>query len=258
MKILIILGLLLSFTMSSRIRTQARLHQAANVTNTTNTTSAVNSTSSANTTSAANSTMAAHAFADMSSANSTSSVNTTRAVNSTSPANTTSATNSSMAANPTVGMNKTMNISAYISNAFLVDATGKPGKDFLAMKTVDGYYLGCDQFGNLTLKHKNITNDELFIPEISEIDKKIFIKSFYGGYIGYTGNKFNCMSKDKKDVNKFTVDKNIDIKKLKLNVTDKNQVLALIINKTYLGNQKNIVAPIKTLTINAVLLAPHK
>jgi hypothetical protein len=198
MKYFVVLCLLIGFTMSTRLLTEARLRQAANIT-----------------------------------------------------ANATTAT-----ANVTGGDK----IHEMISKVFFIDLAGKPGVDYIALKSADGLFLGCNnKTFNLSLMNKSPMLDDLWIPVLSKSDNKIALRNYWGGYLGLNNSQFDCRSRKIDEINKFTVDKNIDLQKLQLtDVKDKEEVLVLKIKDQFLGAMKDKVMPMKELNKTSVFMAPNK
>lgn len=156
------------------------------------------------------------------------------------------------------------NISALkelIPKFFFVNKLGRPGTEFIAFKNIDGYFLGCDnKTHNLNIENKNITLNELWVPEYIEKEKKVALRNYFGGYLNFKDSKFNCQSKALEMSNMFDVEKIIDPKKYQLtNVTDSNELLALRIKPNiYLGVENRMVLPINNLNKSAIFFAPFK
>ena len=197
MKYFVILCLLIGFTMSTRLLTEARLRQAANAT-----------------------------------------------------ANVT---------NATAGDSINEMISKVFS-VFFIDMNGKPGVDYIALKSADGLFIGCNnKTFNLSLVNKSPMLDDLWIPVMSKKDNKIALRNYWGGYLGLNNSQFDCRSRKIEEINKFTVDRNIDFQKLQLtDIKDKEEVLALKIKDQYLGAMKDKVMPMKELNKTSVFIAPNR
>jgi hypothetical protein len=156
------------------------------------------------------------------------------------------------------GSNMTLNISEFISPLFFVDMNGKDGKDFIALKNNEGFFLNCKD-NKLVIDQNSISKDSLWIPVISQVDKKISLRNFNGGYLNFKDNKFDCELRIIADTMKFVVDHNIDLNALKLNdVTDKSELIALKIGDVYLGVNNKVVSPVKQLNKDSVFIAPIK
>lgn len=185
--------------------------------------------------------------ANLSAGNATASSNTTEM----------NATNPSVGASH-LGSNMTVNITEFISPLFFVDIAGKDGKDFIALKTSDGFFLNCKD-NKLVVDQNNISRDSLWIPVISQVDKKISLRSFNGGYLNFKDNKFDCEQRVIADTMKFVVDHNLDLNTLKINdVTDKMELIALKIGDNYLGVTNKVLSPVKQLNKESVFIAPIK
>ncbi len=146
----------------------------------------------------------------------------------------------------------------YISPLFFTNLDGTPGRDYIALKSADGFFLGCDINGNLNLKLQNLTRDNLFVPVVDGPAEKINLRSWYGGYLGFNQSNFNCLLRKIDNSTEFTIDRNLKLDNLGLNVTDFNETLTFKFDNGYLGFWNNSLLPLPELNKSAVWLAPFK
>jgi hypothetical protein len=169
-------------------------------------------------------------------------------------ANATNATTS----NVTVGSADMSKNASLIPQVFYVDINGKPGHDFIALKSNDGLYLKCDKDGVLSLADKNVTKDDLFVP-VKLDDKHIALRHYLGGYVGYNNTKFNCISRKLDEIHRLELVRDFDLSKLNLNnVSDKDMVLLFKVKDGYLGSKDKKIALVKDMSKDVAWIAPFK
>jgi hypothetical protein len=151
-------------------------------------------------------------------------------------------------------------IQEFIPKFFFVNELGRPGREYIAFKNVEGYFLGCDnKTHNLTVEKMNITLNELWVPVLLKKEKKIALRNYFGGYLTFNNTMFDCKSRRVEKISMFEVEKNIDPQRFQLaNVTDKLEILALKIKDQYLGMENRRVLPVRELNKSAILFAPFK
>ncbi len=163
-------------------------------------------------------------------------------------------------ASPEFPSNRTSKFFIYefISPVFYTNLNGSVGTDYIALKSEEGLFLGCDINGNLDLKSKNITEDNLFVPLVYISDKKFGLRSWHGGYLGWNETSWNCVKRKMDNSTEFKIEKNLDLKSLNLNVSDLNETLTLKFNKGYLGSVNNQPVLVEKLNKSALWLSQFK
>lgn len=151
-------------------------------------------------------------------------------------------------------MNASMDL---IPQNFFVDMNGKAGHDYIALKTNNGMFLRCDANGALAIQNNNIGKEELFVPV--KVDSKLALRSYFGGYVGFNNNKFDCINRKLSADNLFDVDKKFDLASLKLkDITDKDMVLVLKMKDQYFANKDKVLSLMKDMSANVAWIASLK
>jgi hypothetical protein len=148
-------------------------------------------------------------------------------------------------------------ITNYFPELFFTNKKGKPGHNFLAFKTKNGQYLGCDISGNITVYDKEISKQNLFIVVFNNLTGRFGLRSWFGGYLSHE-NSFTCIERKVSNKTDFMVEIDENVKKLNLDIKNYNETIAIKFIKGYFGVENNNTLLIPTLNANAIFYAPFK
>jgi hypothetical protein len=145
----------------------------------------------------------------------------------------------------------------YFPELFFANKKGKPGHNFVAFKTKNGKFLGCDVNGNITILDKDLSIKNLFIVVFNNLTGRFGLRSWFGGYLSYD-NMFTCMERKVSNKTDFMVEIDENVKKLNLDIKNYNETIALKFNKGYLGIENNNTLLLPNLNVSAIFYAPFK
>jgi len=149
-----------------------------------------------------------------------------------------------------------------IPKLFWVDQSGSPGDKFVAFRSRNNTHLSCNPQGELILdQHLNKT--EFWTPEILD-DKKVSLKWMNGKYLGQKNEIFRC-DVSKNDAARIKFELNPKLSGSSSNSTDatsnvtssdKNQTIALRLDRGYLGYLNNKFMIVPELILDSVFMPP--
>jgi hypothetical protein len=140
-----------------------------------------------------------------------------------------------------------------ISKLYWLNESGREGNQYVSFRTRNNTFLSCSPQGMLSSNSTNITENELFTPELAQ-NNRISLKSRHGKYLGLQDSNFRC-NIDRADNSTFiTFERNPQISGVRL---PSNETLAMKFDRGYLGIRNHMITLFPSLSEDAVFMPPR-
>lgn len=140
---------------------------------------------------------------------------------------------------------------------FWTDFNGKPGTDFIALKTINGEFVRCND-GKVEVTKGSFNPEALWmVVEDTAEANFISLRSYFGGYLNYANGSFDCQPRVLEHTAIFELTRDFGNLQLGNNINQK-YAIALRYDNGYIGYHNQQLTIEKTLSENDIFIGLFK